>query len=237
VTTRRGEWQPRESIRPASASSVEREEARLLNDLSISTNEVIKKLIVVATIVLPLTFVVGVYGMNFGASPYDMPELGWTVGYPAVVVGMGLVAVVLLAYVRREDWLETTPRDRLRPERRAVARQHARPKPGMARWPEPSGVPSPARRPTPDPGVSFPAGCRRVPRRWSSGPPRRHTARAPPGVAQSTRLQSVTRPNAVREPTRSTPASRRVRGPSYGSSTRTSSYSTSSNHSTRTSTN
>ncbi len=76
-----------------------------LNALSVSTNEVMKKLTVVATIVLPLTFVVGVYGMNFGDSPWNMPELGWTYGYPAVMVGMGLVAVILLAYFRREDWL------------------------------------------------------------------------------------------------------------------------------------
>ncbi len=76
-----------------------------LNALSMSTNEVMKKLTVVATIVLPLTFVVGVYGMNFEGSPYNMPELGWTYGYPAVMVGMGLVAGVMLAYFRQEGWL------------------------------------------------------------------------------------------------------------------------------------
>ncbi|MFC6988834.1 magnesium/cobalt transporter CorA [Haloplanus sp. GCM10025708] len=76
-----------------------------LNALSQSTNEVMKRLTVVATIILPLTFVVGVYGMNFGDSPYNMPELGWTYGYPAVVVGMFLVALVMLAYFREEEWL------------------------------------------------------------------------------------------------------------------------------------
>jgi magnesium transporter len=76
-----------------------------LNALSQSTNEVMKVLTVVATIFIPLTFVVGVYGMNFAGSPYNMPELGWTYAYPAVMVGMGLVAVVMLAYFRRQDYI------------------------------------------------------------------------------------------------------------------------------------
>jgi magnesium transporter len=66
-----------------------------------STNEVMKRLTVVATIILPLTFVVGVYGMNFET----MPELGWRYGYHAVLVGMLGVSGVLLAYFRREGWL------------------------------------------------------------------------------------------------------------------------------------
>ncbi|WP_227376429.1 magnesium/cobalt transporter CorA [Haladaptatus halobius] len=76
-----------------------------LNSLSVSTNEVMKKLTVVATIVLPLTFVVGLYGMNFGDSPYNMPEFGWTYSYPAVMLGMLLVTVILVVYFRQEDWL------------------------------------------------------------------------------------------------------------------------------------
>jgi magnesium transporter len=76
-----------------------------LNALSMSTNEVMKRLTVVATIVLPLTFVVGVYGMNFAGGPFNMPELGWTYGYPAVMLGMALVAATLVAYFRREEWL------------------------------------------------------------------------------------------------------------------------------------
>jgi len=76
-----------------------------LNTVSQSTNEVMKRLTVVATIILPLTFVVGVYGMNFEDGPYNMPELGWTFGYPAVVVGMAATALVMLAYFRREGWL------------------------------------------------------------------------------------------------------------------------------------
>jgi magnesium transporter len=76
-----------------------------LNTLSQSTNEVMKTLTVVATIFLPLTFIAGIYGMNFADSPYNMPELAWTFAYPAAMVGMTLVAVVMLGYFYRMDYL------------------------------------------------------------------------------------------------------------------------------------
>ena len=76
-----------------------------LNALSVSTNDVMKKLTVVATVLLPLTFVVGVYGMNFSGSPFNMPELGWQYGYPAVMTGMAVMTAVLVWYFRRESWL------------------------------------------------------------------------------------------------------------------------------------
>ncbi|MDT3436448.1 magnesium/cobalt transporter CorA [Haloarcula sp. 1CSR25-25] len=76
-----------------------------LNTVSQSTNEVMKVLTVVATIFIPLTFVVGVYGMNFADSPYNMPELGWTFGYPAVMVGMGVVVGILLGHFRQRGYL------------------------------------------------------------------------------------------------------------------------------------
>ncbi|WP_340101057.1 magnesium/cobalt transporter CorA [Salinibaculum salinum] len=76
-----------------------------LNSVSQSTNEVMKTLTVVATIFIPLTFVVGVYGMNFADSPYNMPELGWTFGYLAVMLGMALMVAVILAHFRRRGWL------------------------------------------------------------------------------------------------------------------------------------
>lgn len=76
-----------------------------LNSLSLSTNEVMKTLTVVATVVLPLTFVAGVYGMNFGDSAYNMPELTWTYGYPAIMLGMLAVTVVLVAYFRNEGYI------------------------------------------------------------------------------------------------------------------------------------
>ena len=76
-----------------------------LNTVSQSTNEVMKVLTVIATIFLPLTFIAGVYGMNFSGSPYNMPELGWTFGYPAVMVGMAGVAAVMLLHFRRRGYL------------------------------------------------------------------------------------------------------------------------------------
>ncbi len=76
-----------------------------LNTVSMSTNEVMKTLTVVAAVFIPLTFVAGVYGMNFAESPYAMPELTWRYGYPAVLVGMGAVAALLVATFRRHDWI------------------------------------------------------------------------------------------------------------------------------------
>ncbi|MBX0324597.1 magnesium/cobalt transporter CorA [Halomicroarcula sp. F13] len=76
-----------------------------LNTLSQSTNEVMKVLTVVATIFIPLTFVVGVYGMNFGESAYNMPELGWTFAYPATMLGMVLMVAVMLVHFRRRGYL------------------------------------------------------------------------------------------------------------------------------------
>ena len=76
-----------------------------LNTLSLSTNDVMKKLTVVATVVLPLTFVVGVYGMNSADSPYNMPELSWAYGYPAVILGMLGLTVVLVTYFRQEGYV------------------------------------------------------------------------------------------------------------------------------------
>ena len=76
-----------------------------LNTVSQSTNEVMKVLTLVATIFIPLTFVVGVYGMNFADSAYNMPELYWDMGYPAVMIGMAAVAAILVVYFRKRGWL------------------------------------------------------------------------------------------------------------------------------------
>jgi magnesium transporter len=65
------------------------------------TNEVMKVLTVYATIFMPLTFIVGLYGMNFKY----MPELEWHWGYPAVLVFMAAIAVGMLLYFRRKQWL------------------------------------------------------------------------------------------------------------------------------------
>jgi magnesium transporter len=83
------------------------------SSLSNRMNEVMQVLTVIATIFIPLTFIVGVYGMNFGGhSPWAMPELEWYWGYPAVWVVMIIIAAGLLLYFRRKKWL---PHERTRP--------------------------------------------------------------------------------------------------------------------------
>lgn len=74
------------------------------NNLSLLTarlNEVMKVLTVISTIFIPLTFIVGIYGMNFR----HMPELKWRWGYPLVMLGMAIIAVALYFYFRRKKWL------------------------------------------------------------------------------------------------------------------------------------
>lgn len=72
-----------------------------LSSQSNRMNEVMKVLTLIATIFIPLTFVVGVYGMNFD----DMPELHWRWGYPAVMGGMALIAAALAYWFYRKGWL------------------------------------------------------------------------------------------------------------------------------------
>jgi magnesium transporter len=50
---------------------------------------------------LPLTFIAGVYGMNFKA----MPELGWRFGYPYALALMLTVAIGILLWFRRKGWI------------------------------------------------------------------------------------------------------------------------------------
>ncbi len=78
-----------------------------MSSVSNRMNEIMKVLTIIATLFIPLTFIVGIYGMNFdrGASPYNMPELGWRYGYPAVVALMVVVAAGMLYYFRRKKWL------------------------------------------------------------------------------------------------------------------------------------
>ncbi len=78
-----------------------------MSSVSNRMNEIMKVLTIIATIFIPLTFIVGIYGMNFdrGASPYNMPELGWRYGYPAVLAVMAVAAAGMLGYVRRKRWL------------------------------------------------------------------------------------------------------------------------------------
>lgn len=64
-------------------------------------NDVMKLLTVVATVFIPLSWVAGVYGMNFD----DMPELHWTFGYPLAMGVMIAIGVAMLGYFRFKRWL------------------------------------------------------------------------------------------------------------------------------------
>jgi magnesium transporter len=78
-----------------------------ISNVSNSTNEVMKTLTLIATIFIPLTFVAGLYGMNFDAnsSPFNMPELKWYYGYPMALGLMLVVAVGMVVLFRRRGWL------------------------------------------------------------------------------------------------------------------------------------
>ncbi|PBB45700.1 magnesium and cobalt transport protein CorA [Mesorhizobium sp. WSM3866] len=71
------------------------------------TNDVISYLTIVSVIFMPLTFLVGVWGMNFDpdSSPWNMPELKAYYGYPAALLFMLVVAVGLVAFFKWKKWL------------------------------------------------------------------------------------------------------------------------------------
>ena len=70
-------------------------------------NEIMKVLTVFAAIFIPLSFLAGVYGMNFNteAGPLNMPELAFRYGYISFWVVAVTVGVGLLWYFRRKDWI------------------------------------------------------------------------------------------------------------------------------------
>ena len=72
-----------------------------LSSISNRMNAVMKVLTIIATLFIPLTFVAGIYGMNFE----HMPELKWRYGYATVWGVMIVTAAVMLVYFRRKKWL------------------------------------------------------------------------------------------------------------------------------------
>lgn len=77
-----------------------------LSSVSNKMNEVMKVLTVISTIFIPLTFISGLYGMNFNpqVSPLNMPELSWYWGYPVVLAVMAIVAGSLSYLFWRRGW-------------------------------------------------------------------------------------------------------------------------------------
>ena len=83
-----------------------------ISSLSQKLNEVMKVLTIIATIFIPLTFIAGVYGMNFEF----MPELKWRFGYPLVMGLMAVAALLMVWYFQRKGWVgpDDLPGSRLR---------------------------------------------------------------------------------------------------------------------------
>lgn len=78
-----------------------------MSGLSNKMNEVMKVLTIIATIFIPLTFIAGIYGMNFDpeVSPFNMPELGWYYGYPFSLLIMSALSIGMILFFRRKGWL------------------------------------------------------------------------------------------------------------------------------------
>jgi len=78
-----------------------------MSSVSNRMNEVMKVLTIIATIFIPITFVAGVYGMNFnpGISKLNMPELNWPFGYIFAWSVMITIAAVMVVYFKRRKWL------------------------------------------------------------------------------------------------------------------------------------
>ncbi|MDD3031784.1 MAG: magnesium/cobalt transporter CorA [Atribacterota bacterium] len=72
-----------------------------LSSVSNRMNEVMKVLTIIATIFIPLTFVAGIYGMNFK----HMPELSWKWGYPTILSVMFLIGLGMFFFFKKKKWL------------------------------------------------------------------------------------------------------------------------------------
>ena len=87
-----------------------RERVSALSDLFLSSvsnrmNEIMKVLTIITTIFMPLSFIAGIYGMNFHTEQkYNMPELMLPYAYPAVLMVMLLIAIAMMIYFNRLGW-------------------------------------------------------------------------------------------------------------------------------------
>ncbi|WP_310484224.1 magnesium/cobalt transporter CorA [Chamaesiphon sp. VAR_48_metabat_403] len=81
-----------------------------LSAVSNKMNEIMKSLTVVSVIFIPLTFIAGVYGMNFDGSksPLNMPELGWYWGYPLCLALMVITAASLIFFFWKRGWFKSS---------------------------------------------------------------------------------------------------------------------------------
>lgn len=65
------------------------------------TNDIMRTLTIISVFFMPLTFIVGVYGMNFK----NMPELEWYYGYPAIMLAMAVLAALIYYWFKKRRWL------------------------------------------------------------------------------------------------------------------------------------
>jgi magnesium transporter len=79
-----------------------------LSSVSNRMNEIMKVLTIISTIFIPLTFIVGIYGMNFSTdvSPWNMPELNWYWGYPLCMGSMLAIAGLQFVFFWRRGWFQ-----------------------------------------------------------------------------------------------------------------------------------
>lgn len=94
-----------------------------LSSVSNRMNEVMKVLTIIATVFIPLTFIVGIYGMNFdpAAGPWNMPELRWRYGYPVTMLAMAAIAAGLIASFWYRGWIGRSGRLGASARRRTAA--------------------------------------------------------------------------------------------------------------------
>lgn len=81
-----------------------------LSSVSNRMNEVMKVLTIISTVFIPLTFITGLYGMNFNtaSSPYNMPELNWYWGYPLALASLLLTGTGISVFMWRLGWFRST---------------------------------------------------------------------------------------------------------------------------------
>ena len=86
--------------RAGAVTSISNEQIELMPTVNRSMNDIMKRLTIVSTIFIPLTFLVGVWGMNYKW----MPELDWRYGYLFAWILMGVIGIVVYLYFRKKKW-------------------------------------------------------------------------------------------------------------------------------------
>jgi Mg2+ and Co2+ transporter CorA len=103
-----------------------------ISQINLRLSVVMERLTLVATIFMPLTFIVGIYGMNLSG----MPEFGWVWFYPLLLVVMFLVGASQWFYFRRKGWLT----DLRQAERESAVENHYGDVPPVENEPVPEPV-------------------------------------------------------------------------------------------------